>query len=89
MDIYSWNPESRTPFIPCKRLYGVCETVRVATLAPRGGSTGGVLPAKLNLWIRMYSESQCVEWVVKIKGMTESAKAYTFIVIGGRGLGCS
>lgn len=37
----------------------------------------------------MYSESQCVEWVVKIKGMTESAKAYTFIVIGGRGLGCS
>ena len=33
--------------------------------------------------------SQCVEWVVKMKGMTESAKAYTFIVIGCRSLGCS
>ena len=35
MDIYSWNPESRTPFFLYERLYGVCETVRVDSSPPR------------------------------------------------------
>ena len=34
MGIYSWNLESRTPFFIHKRLYGVCETVRVDSSPP-------------------------------------------------------
>lgn len=43
MDIYSWNPESRTPFFLYKRPYGVCESVRVATLAPPRRQHRGVV----------------------------------------------
>jgi hypothetical protein len=90
MDIYSWIPESRTPFCLYKCLYGVCETVRVDSSppSPPRWQYRGVVGVTESVDMKVF-RFQCVESTVKMKGLTELVKAYPLIVIGGSSLGFS